>query len=274
MNEHPVASQRLGRQKRRLTMVPVIPQYITAIVILINFAALIAVWSILSYAASRSGLPRAVQKGFRAASAVFLGGWLAAAFLFAPAPASLLARDRFFITPVIPAVDVTAIVLAFLMLWRSSTLRRVIDAAPASLLIGVQLYRAIGVIFLILLAQRQLPAHFALPAGWGDIAVGLAAPFVAWAVAREVQGSGALAAIWNVLGLADLVVAVGMGTGLLTPILLPDLGRLPAASALGVFPLILIPTFTVPMSLILHLLSLRALAHRDVPVALPALKVA
>jgi len=255
-------------------MIPVIPQYVTAIVILTSFAALIAVWSVLSYAASRGGLPRAVQNGFRAASAVFLGGWLAAAFLFAPAPASLLARDRFFITPVIPAIDVTAIVLAFLILWRSSTLRRVIDAAPTSVLIGVQLYRVIGAVFLVLLAQRQLPPHVALPAGWGDVTVGLAAPLVGLAVAREATGSRALAVIWNLFGLTDLVVAVGMGTGLLTPLLLPDLGRVPPASALGVFPLILIPTFAVPMSVILHLLSLRALAHRDVPVALPALKVA
>jgi hypothetical protein len=66
-----------------------------------------------------------------------------------------------------------------------------------------------------------------------------------------------------VFGLVDLVVAVGMGTGLLAPILMPELGSpVPPAAAMGAFPMILVPTFAVPVSTLVHVLSLRRL-YRD-----------
>lgn len=55
--------------------------------------------------------------------------------------------------------------IALAALWRSPTLRDVLEAASLPGLIGVQFYRTIGVVFLILLAQKQLPGYFALPAG-------------------------------------------------------------------------------------------------------------
>jgi hypothetical protein len=50
------------------------------------------------------------------------------------------------------------------------------QAIPQSWLIGIQLYRVLGVIFRLLKAQGRLPSLFALPAGAGDVAVGLLAP--------------------------------------------------------------------------------------------------
>lgn len=142
----------------------------------------------------------------------------------------------------------------------SPTLRRVLAAASLPALSGVQVYRVIGLVFVILLGQGQLPAHFALPAGWGDVAVGLFAPLVALGLVRNVRGSRVLAMAWNGFGLLDLVVAVGMGTGYLAPFLVPDLGpRVPPAAAMGVFPLILVPTFGVPVSVLLHLIAMTRL---------------
>lgn len=247
-------------------MIPTIPWHITFIVITTNLAVAVAVWRILSSAAGRSDLPPVAQRRVRTGSALFLGAWLGAVLLLAPAPASLLGRDPFFITPFIPVVDAAAITIALLALWRSSSLRRVIAAVPLPNLHAVQVYRTIGVVFLILLAQGQIPAHFALPAGWGDIAVGLTAPLVALALAREIRGARSLAISWNVLGLLDLIVAVGMGTGLLAPFLMPELGaRVAPAAAMGVFPMIVVPTFVVPVSVLLHVLALAGLL-RDVRV--------
>jgi hypothetical protein len=154
------------------------------------------------------------------------------------------------------------------MVWLSPAVRRVLAAASLPALMGVQVYRSIGIVFLILLALGQLPEHFALPAGWGDIAVGLSAPMVALGVARQVKGSRMLAVSWNVFGLLDLLVAVGMGTGFLAPFLLPELGtRVAPAAAMGVFPMILVPNFAVPVSVLLHLLALgrlrREVQHRS-----------
>ena len=59
-------------------------------------------------------------------------------------------------------------------------------AAPglASRLEYPHLFRVEGVVFLIMMALGHLPALFAVPAGLGDIAAGIAAPLVAYSLAR------------------------------------------------------------------------------------------
>ncbi|HEX6668146.1 MAG TPA: hypothetical protein VF061_01230 [Gemmatimonadales bacterium] len=242
-------------------MIPVIPWYITAIILAVNVTIAGALWRIVATAARRSDLPPAAERKVRSGSAIFLFGWLGAALLLAPAPASLAGGDPFYLTPLIPlfALGATAVVLAAIRL--SPALRRTLGAVSLPAVHGVQFYRVIGATFLVLLALGQVPAHFALPAGWGDVAMGLTAPLVALALVRRAAGSRALAAGWNVFGLLDLVVAVGMGTGYLAPVLAPQLGaHVPPAAAMGVFPLILVPTFAVPVSVMLHLLGLIRLA--------------
>jgi hypothetical protein len=89
------------------------------------------------------------------------------------------------------------------------------------------------------------------------------APLVAVAVAKSSRsrnnpaaGISALALGWNLFGFLDLIVAVGMGTGLLLRVTRPDLGTVDPASAMTLFPLVLIPTFAVPLGFILHIYSI------------------
>ncbi len=238
-------------------MIPVIPSYITAIVVVSQLAIAAAIWSVLSSAAGRSGLPLSIQRRIRVTSAVFLGGWLGGVLLFAPTASSLIASEPFSITPQIPMFFVLSITASIAALWLSSSLRRVMAAVPLPALHALQVWRILGIVFVILFVQGRLPAHFALPAGWGDFAIGLTAPLVALALARRDRGATTVAALWNVIGLVDLVVAVGMGTGLLAPILMPELGsRVPPAAAMGALPMILVPTFAVPASTLVHVLAL------------------
>lgn len=60
-------------------MIPLIPWYITLIVLVTNVAIAAGVWSILSRAAGRSVLPPASQRSVRAGVALFLGADLGAA---------------------------------------------------------------------------------------------------------------------------------------------------------------------------------------------------
>jgi hypothetical protein len=238
-------------------MIPVIPWYLELIALATNLTIAAAIWALLSSSAGRSGLPPVPLRRIRLGTAVFIGTWLGAGLTLAPAPDTLLTQDPYALTPLIPVFVLVPITIALVAVVRSPALRRVLAAASLSALIGVQVYRLIGIVFLVLLALGQLPAHFAVPAGWGDIAVGLSAPLVALALARGLRGSRALATAWNVFGLVDLVVAVGMGTGLLAPLLVPDLGpRVPPAAPMGVFPLVTVPMFLVPMSVLLHLIAL------------------
>ena len=107
-------------------------------------------------------------------------------------------------------------------------------------------------LFLILMAQGQLPAAFALPAGLGDIAIGVAAPFIARQLARDTGRAGAVR--FNVLGILDLVVAAGIGF-----LLFGLVEVTPSTEALQLLPLALIPTAPVPLALALHIVSLRRL---------------
>ena len=113
----------------------------------------------------------------------------------------------------------------------------------------VQSWRVMGIVFVIWEARHVLPAIFALPAGYGDIAIGATAGSVAWKLANPGHRSSFI--LWQMLGIADLVIAVGLGTtvGLFSP------HRTPMV-AVTVLPLSLIPTFLVPLFLIFHLICI------------------
>jgi hypothetical protein len=92
-----------------------------------------------------------------------------------------------------------------------------------------------------------------LPAGLGDIAAGVAAPLVAYRLAR---GTGRRAARWhNAFGMTDLVVALTLGA--LTGYQL--LHVTPSATPIFELPLALIVTAGVPLLLTLHITSVSAL---------------
>jgi hypothetical protein len=150
------------------------------------------------------------------------------------------------------------ILLGVALFWRWAALRRVLEAVPQQWIVGVQLYRALGAIFLVLYAAGHLPGVFAWPAGVGDVIVGLLAPVVGIAYARRAPYASGLVRAWNLFGIADLVVAVA--TGFLTsPSPLQRLAFDAPNKLIGAFPLVMIPVFLVPLSILLHLASLQKL---------------
>jgi hypothetical protein len=80
-------------------------------------------------------------------------------------------------------------------------------------------------------------------------------------VARRVAGAGRRrSAVWfNIFGIVDLVVAVGIGflVGLGPR---PVLDVTPSTDIVAALPLVLIPTTAVPLAIALHVVSLRRLA--------------
>ena len=158
-----------------------------------------------------------------------------------------------------------------LLLYRGwPLLRRIFAAIPNNWLVGVQLYRVLGVIFLVLYVGGHLPAVFALPAGLGDTLVGIFAPFVAASFARSPEGSVRRARLWNLLGVADLVIAVTMGF-LTSPSPLQIFSFDHPNQLVGMFPLSLIPVFAVPLSILLHIASLQKLRQGRVVQSRPVL---
>jgi hypothetical protein len=96
---------------------------------------------------------------------------------------------------------------------------------------------------------------FALPAGLGDMAIGLTAPWMILALVRQ-PGFAARGAFirWNVLGIVDLLIAVTIGT-LSTLFATGAPGEISTAP-MAMLPLLLIPAFLVPLFLMLHTVAL------------------
>ncbi len=169
-------------------------------------------------------------------------------------------------TPPLPIlVAVAGPPLLFGIAYRvSAAVRRFALGIDLRLLTAVQGWRVIGGMFLVLYAFGLLPGPFAWPAGVGDLAVGLAAPFALLAMLRGSPAWPRHVAWLNIAGLIDFVGAIG--TGVLTSS--SSLGVLAGEAShasMGALPLSLVPTFAVPLWIIFHaisLLQLRRTARR------------
>jgi hypothetical protein len=105
-------------------------------------------------------------------------------------------------------------------------------------------WRFIGLGFLMAYQEGLLPSGFAWPAGLGDIAMAVTAPWFAARIATDDRFRFSKAfLVWNLLGIADFVDAVFLGTlylrpGFASPVNTGLMQRLPFA---------LIPCFFVPL---------------------------
>jgi hypothetical protein len=169
-----------------------------------------------------------------------LGGSLFGVFDSGPRPPLLLG-----LAAVVPVV---AFVAGYLTLAQFRELVLSLDLRALAL---VQSFRVVGIVFVILYFLGALPGAFALPAGWGDFAIGITAPVVAWSWKRPFPYRTFI--VWNMLGSLDLVNAMSLGVlASASPvgILAGDV----TTRLMGQFPLSLIPTFFVPLLLIFHLI--------------------
>jgi hypothetical protein len=148
------------------------------------------------------------------------------------------------------AVAAVAPLLIFLVWFgTSAAFRKFAMSLNPQFLTLVQSWRIVGFTFVLLEAHGLLPAIFAWPAGFGDMAVGMTASFVAWKAANSAHRNAFIR--WQMFGIADLVTAVTLGA---TARLLRPQG--PTTALMTVLPLSLIPTFLVPLFLMLHIICI------------------
>lgn len=147
------------------------------------------------------------------------------------------------------------LIVFFASLRLSPALRAFVLSLDLRLIAGIQAWRWAGLGFLSLYAYHILPGIFALPAGIGDMAVGFAAPWMMLALVRQPDFAASAAfRRWNVLGILDLVVAIGIGT--LSATLASGAPGQISAAPMATLPLLLIPAFLVPLFLMLHTAAL------------------
>jgi hypothetical protein len=232
-----------------------VPAFLPYYVLAGTSAALVAILYGLHRSLVAANWPEKDRKRAVLLASVILLGWLAAALALGAAGVYRVGADAI---PTIQYGIFVPIMLGLVMLWRSELVNRILDAVPQEWLVSVQFYRALGIIFLILYAQDLLPGLFAWPAGGGDIAIGLLAPIVGFAYARAPYERAGLVRAWNTFGILDLVVAVA--TGFATASSALQLIHIqPTSDLMTVLPMVLIPTYLVPLSIVLHLASLKKL---------------
>jgi hypothetical protein len=123
---------------------------------------------------------------------------------------------------------------------------------PLTTLVAVHIGRILGGVFLVLYAVGRLPYTFAHSAGWGDLATGVLAIPLVWAIRHRVTGWRWITAAWNVLGLVDLLAAVTLAVGSAPGSPLRFIYEAPGSGAIVTFPWVLVPAFFVPLYMLTH----------------------
>ena len=153
-------------------------------------------------------------------------------------------------------IGFTAPIAAFLAAyWILSSFRHFVLTVDLRLATSIQAWRFAGLGFIALYTHGVLPGLFAWPAGLGDIAISVTAPWMVLALIRRPGfAAGKLFVVWNLLGIGDLIVAVSTGA-------ISSRLALSAAGEATIFPmsqlpLVLVPAYLVPLFIVLHLTAL------------------
>jgi hypothetical protein len=236
------------------SLLPAVPLALTlgicAYVLLVLWVALRG----LDIGLTRSGCARPIRRSLLTRLGALLATWFLAVTAGAASGAYLepgFPRAAGYILP--------ALVLALVM-WRAGWLRAAVDALQPSAIPWLQTLRIGGGLTLYGAWSVGLaPWGFVGPAGLGDILVGLGAAGVAVALSSGASWAVGAARAWNVLGLLDmahtLFRAVTSAPGPQRLFHEPPPNLIPA-----VFPFLYLPAFIVPLTILLHLLSLQQLA--------------
>ncbi len=116
-------------------------------------------------------------------------------------------------------------------------------------LVGIHIFRLIGVFFILLAYHDALPNYFALIAGLGDMITAITSIFVVKAIRDKKPYSQKLTFLWNTFGLIDILFTA-TAANVLTKISM-DTGAM-GVDALAAFPFCLIPAFAPPTIIFLH----------------------
>jgi len=151
--------------------------------------------------------------------------------------------------PAFAQVLIAGLTIGFsVALARVGWLKEAAAALGVRTILAAHLVRFIGLYFLWLQAQGRMPVEFAHRAGWGDIVAAAAAlGLLLWPA-----GAGFRRALlwWNVIGAADLFLAVGTAAWL-------TVTRPGSMIEITQLPLALIPLWAVPVLLSSHFYLLR-----------------
>jgi hypothetical protein len=86
---------------------------------------------------------------------------------------------------------------------------------------------------------------------------------VAWVVARKAPGWRPILIAWNTFGLADLIVAIGLGVASAPDSPLRLFTEEPGTGMMAVLPMLLVPGYIVPILVLMPLAMFARLRRSD-----------
>jgi len=192
--------------------------------------------------------------GSKAMILVFLGLWLLLAVLLGATGG--IAK----LSPPFPQLVVLGLTLAALAaIYLLPTLREWAATVSVRALVAWHLIRLLaGAYFLFLARQGSLARAFAIPAGWGDMAVAMTAAALLFSLSPAGGPGRTCYAIWNLFGFIDIlfVVVNAARIGMAVPASMAPLLHL---------PLSILPTFLVPTIIASHFILFRRLYTNVTP---------
>ncbi len=223
------------------------------LVVAICAYVLLVVWATLrglDIGLRRSGCAAPIRRSLLIRIGALLGTWFLAVTAAAVSGAWL--------DPAVPrplGYFLPALLLS-LVLWRAGWLQAAVQSMPPSWIPWLQTMRVGGGLTLFAAwASGLAPWGWVALAGPGDILVGLGGAAVALALGSGASWARTAAQLWNVLGLVD--IAHTMVRGLLSaPGPQQRIFEEPPNLVPAVFPFLYLPAFIVPLTILLHILSL------------------
>jgi hypothetical protein len=226
------------------------PTHILAAIVTAMIGTGAGVWFNLAAGLRRASLAPRVERRWRWGIGAILVTWLLTVLAVAwAAPGNTVVA-----APYIATLLTLGLLAGTLPLLISPTFRQLVRAIPATGLIGVHAIRVLGILFLALMDMRLLPPQFALPAGYGDIAVGLLALGMVYLFTKRKPYAPTLAIGWNALGLLDFVSALVSGIAFIGPFAAQLAAH--GTSPLYLNYVLIVPAFGVPLYTLLHIYSL------------------
>ena len=142
----------------------------------------------------------------------------------------------------------TLTILLLLGWWKVPAINRWASSVGFRWLIALHLTRFVGFYFLFLCKRDELSCQFARPAGIGDAITAIgAAILLMWPLLRGRKPSKPAIDIWNVFGFFDIILVVFAAFRV-------GLADWAGMAALRAVPLMLLPTFLVPLIIASHIL--------------------
>ncbi len=224
------------------------PTYTVGTIFVVGIVQSILVWLALSSAVGRLDSTPVLKNLTRIGLAVFFATWFGLIF-------SLSESDTFFALTQ-PGGRARVLLALFtpsvvgLLLLGSPTVRNILDEIPQHQLIAIQGLRTLGFIFLVLTDMGFVSPTFGVPAGIGDVSVGVFALYAAYSLLRGRPSARSIAIAANVFGLLDAAMALVLGL-----FVVPADSFAPHIATRFMF----VPSYVVSMFLVAHIYSLRGL---------------